>query len=110
MAKENAVSRRDALRGTVVLAVLGAQALACKKDEAPKALTCTDTSALAPADVEMRTVTLAYVDATPTPDKRCDNCQQYKAPPAPGACGGCTILKGPINPAGYCKSWVQKAT
>jgi len=107
MAKQDTgCSRREALRGTVFLMVLAA----CGKKEEKKELSCTDTSGLSPADVEMRNVTLAYVEKTPDPAKRCDNCQQFKAAPAPGACGGCTILKGPINPAGYCKSWVQKAS
>ena len=40
--------------------------------------------------------------------KTCTNCQQFVPAPAANACGTCKILKGPINPKGYCKSYVAK--
>ena len=105
-----AVSRRDALRRS--LAVLGAAAagsaiavLGCSKKET--ALSCTDTSALSPSELTIRT-SLAYAEASPEAGKTCANCQQFKAPPAPTDCGACNIVKGPINPKGYCKSWIAK--
>ncbi len=111
MANERFISRRDALKHTAILTMVGVGsgfAVACSKKSESAALSCNDTSALAPADLEMRAVTMAYVEKTADPAKQCDNCQQYKAPPAPGQCGGCTILKGPINPAGFCKAWIAK--
>lgn len=111
MANERFITRRDALKKTALLTLVGVGsgfAAACSKKSESTELACTDTSALAPADIEMRAVTMAYVDKTPDQAKRCDNCQQYKAPPAAGQCGGCTILKGPVNPAGFCKAWIAK--
>lgn len=116
MLKTNsAVSRRDFLRTTVKLPVLmagaGALAAACGGKEegaAPApALTCTDTSALAPADVQLRTAQ-AYADKSPHPDKDCKTCNFFDAG-APGACGGCKVIKGPIHPDGYCNLFAKKA-
>ncbi len=73
----------------------------------PKALNCTDTSGLAAGDLAMRQQ-LKYVDAATDPAKVCSGCQFFQAK-APDACGGCTLVKGPINPKGSCASWVQKA-
>lgn len=104
------ISRREALKTTVALSVVAVGSawlgFGCKGDK--KELSCTDTTGVAPADVEMRN-TLQYVDKSTDPAKNCANCQLFKAPAAPGTCGGCTVLKGPINPAGLCKSWAQKA-
>ncbi len=98
--------RRDVLqRGAAgVLAVVGAAA--CKS--APKALSCADTTSLSAADYQVRT-TLAYVDVSTEPGKTCSGCQQF-IPGEPGACGSCKVVKGTINPAGYCKSFVAKTT
>lgn len=71
--------------------------------------TCTDTSGLTEAEVQMRE-TLAYVDETPFPDKRCDNCQLYLPPEAGAQCGGCQVLKGPVHPQGYCNSWAAQVS
>jgi hypothetical protein len=71
-----------------------------------KALSCTDTSSLAPMDAQLRTA-LGYIDATPNPSQKCLTCIQY-VPAAPDACGTCKLVKGPINPEGYCKSWAAK--
>ncbi len=113
MSNDRFITRRDALKHTALLTFVGVGAgslltSACDKKASTAALSCNDTSSLAPADLEMRTVTMAYVEKTADPAKACENCQQYKAAPAPGSCGGCTILKGPINPAGFCKAWIAK--
>jgi hypothetical protein len=106
------LSRRDVLERTAAasaLAVLGsAVSLACGKTKAP-ALTCTDTTALSTGDAQMRTL-LAYVDTSTEPGKLCSSCQQFVPAPAPGTCGGCKILKGPINPGGNCKSFLAKTS
>ncbi len=104
MTNGNELSRREAVRHLVLLAA-GSVLLGCHKET--KQLSCMDTSALSPEDAAMRT-TLEYVDHTPAPPKECDGCQLFK-PAAPDSCGACTVLKGPIHPKGYCKSWVQKA-
>jgi hypothetical protein len=103
------VSRRQALRqgaGFGALAVLGV--CACGKEK-PKVLMCTDTSGLPPADLQIRETVLGYVDVSTTPGKNCLNCQQF-LPGLPNACGTCKIVKGPINPAGNCKSFLAKPT
>jgi hypothetical protein len=96
--------RRDVLqRGAAgVLAIVGLGA--CKSG--PKPLSCADTTNLSAADAQVRT-SLAYVDHSTEPGKSCSGCQQY-LPAAPDVCGGCKIIKGTINPGGYCKSFVAK--
>jgi hypothetical protein len=86
------------------LAVVGAT-IGCNKQ--PARLACTDTTGLSPTDVTVRT-SLAYVDNSVEPGKTCSNCQQFIANAAGNACGTCKVVKGPINPAGYCKSYVAK--
>ena len=66
-------------------------------------LTCTDTTGLTDAEIQMRT-SLNYVDASATDGQNCQNCSLYTAG-AEGECGGCTLLKGPIHPEGWCSSW-----
>lgn len=104
-------SRRSFLGKSLAVLASGAALAACGKKEAPgpKALSCNDTTGLPPADLQMRT-TLGYVDASVQPGKQCGGCQLYKAAPADGQCGACTVVKGPIHPAGYCNSWMAKAT
>jgi hypothetical protein len=85
----------------------GALLVACGKSEpATPALSCTDTSSLDEAGVTTR-IDNEYVDHTPIKDKPCSACAQYEPAPA-GSCGGCKVVKGPINPDGYCKVWVAK--
>jgi anaerobic selenocysteine-containing dehydrogenase len=102
---DDKISRRDVLKQSAALGVLAAVgAAACSK---PKALSCTDTMNLSSADAQTR-VTLQYVDNSIEPGKMCTACQQF-IPAAPDACGTCKVVKGPINPKGYCKSFVAKA-
>jgi hypothetical protein len=102
------LSRRDLLQQSATLgafAVLGVSA--CNK--APAAFACMDTSGLSAADVQVRTA-LGYVDSSTQPGKMCSGCQQFVAPAAAGTCGTCKVVKGPIHPNGYCKSFVAKPT
>jgi hypothetical protein len=102
------LSRRDLLHTSAALgafAVFGSAA--CSKS--PASLVCTDTSGLAPADLTVRT-SLAYTDVSLEPGKMCSGCQQFVPSAAPSACGTCKVVKGPINPKGYCKSFVAKPT
>jgi hypothetical protein len=100
------MSRRVVLQQSAALGAFVAfgGAAACNK---PAALTCTDTSTLAPADVQVRTA-LAYVDTSVEAGKTCSGCQQFIPAPAAGSCGTCKVVKGPINPGGNCKSFVAK--
>jgi hypothetical protein len=100
------ISRRDALQRSAafgLLATLGAGA--CTRPE-PK-LACIDTTSLSASDVQVR-VALGYVDQSMEPGKACAGCQQF-LPAATDACGSCKVLRGPINPSGYCKSFVAKS-
>jgi len=101
------LSRRDVLQQSAAfgaLVVLGAGA--CNK---PAALVCTDTAGLSATDVQVRT-SLGYVDSSVEQGKLCSGCQQFLPPDGAGKCGGCKVIKGPINPNGYCKSFVAKTT
>ncbi len=50
-----------------------------------------------------------YVAETPYPEKRCDKCTLWIEPEEEEFCGGCQIIKGPINPKGYCNQWIKSA-
>jgi hypothetical protein len=125
MNEEN-LTRRGFLGRVVAMgaATVGAGAFlaACEKGDAkadaPKGdakadakpageLKCDDVAGLAEPDKATRTNN-QYVDKSTTPGKNCANCQLYK-PAAAGACGACTLVKGPIHPEGYCRVWVKKA-
>ena len=100
------ISRRDALkRSLAVLAAGSAFAAACKKDGGGS-LTCTNTSGLSATDTATRT-TFQYNDHSTDPNKKCQRCQLFQAA-APGTCGGCTLVKGPINPDGSCTAFVAR--
>lgn len=72
-------------------------------------LDCTDTSGLSESEIKTREQ-LKYIDKSDKPDKTCANCNLYELPEKEGTCGGCSVVPGPINPAGYCNSWVKKAS
>lgn len=99
------LSRREVLQRSTAFGVLAIVGAGCGKDQ-PKALSCTDTMSLSAADAQVR-VSLAYADNSPEAGKQCSGCQQF-IPAAPDACGTCKVVKGPINPKGYCKSFVAK--
>jgi hypothetical protein len=63
---------------------------------------------LSPEDVRMRNETAAYVETAPDPTKKCNACAQWVPASSPTACGGCKVVKGPINPEGWCKLFVVK--
>ena len=68
---------------------------------------CGDTSGLTEQDLNIRK-SFQYVAQTPEPAKLCTNCQFWVAAPAGQTCGGCQIIKGSINPNGWCSQWVVK--
>lgn len=103
---DDKVSRRDVLLRTAALGAFTAfGAAACSKP--PPALACTNTRGLSPADVTVRR-SLAYVDNSAELGKTCSNCQQFVPTVATNACGGCKVVKGPINPNGNCKAYLAK--
>jgi hypothetical protein len=68
-----------------------------------KELTCSDVTELSGEDMKSRS-TNEYVDKSADPAKMCAGCKLFK-PAGENQCGGCTLVKGPINPKGVCKSW-----
>lgn len=99
------INRREALRHLTVFSV--AAAVPAFLAGCSKKPNCTDTSALKPDELTVRTTTAAYVENAPDPAKKCSGCVQYQPGPQ-NACGSCKVVKGPINPEGYCKLWVAK--
>jgi hypothetical protein len=110
------VTRREFLERAAILgAAFGAAPLlaACASSEEGAAtgddvaagpIDCTDTSALTEDEVKTRT-DLEYVEMSEMPDQNCLNCEQYDGDAT--ACGACTLVPGPINPEGWCISWVE---
>jgi hypothetical protein len=98
------IERREALRRLAVLstAALLPGWLACSKKES-----CLDVTGLSPEEVQNRNETAKYVEQTMDATKRCSGCTQYIVA-APDKCGGCKVVKGPINPDGNCKLFVAK--
>lgn len=97
--------RREALRRLAVFstaALIPTWIVACSKKES-----CLDVSSLTPDEVRARNETSKYVDQTMDATKRCSGCSQY-IPAAPDKCGGCKVVKGPINPDGNCALYVAK--
>jgi len=109
MKKTTALSRRELLhllQGGAHLAVM-ASAPALLSSCSKKELDCNDTSGLSTAAEQLRTA-LEYQDRSPHAEaKNCANCQFYRTAPK-NECGACTLVQGPINPAGYCNSWARK--
>jgi hypothetical protein len=102
------ISRREVLTNVATLGAFAAFGASAACSKSPAALNCTDVTGLSPADVTVRT-SLAYSDVSMEAGKSCTSCQQFVPPPAGvTACGTCKVVKGPINPKGYCKSFVAK--
>ncbi len=96
-----------------VMTVLGVALVApaalvgCDGEEASGTLDCSSTSGLGPAGVASRE-SQGYVERTPNPGEDCAGCRFY-TPGAEGACGGCQVVQGPINPGGYCRTWAASS-
>jgi len=52
--------------------------------------------------------TFNYQAKAQDPAKTCRKCNFWQEPSGDGPCGGCTLVKGPINPEGTCTSWAEK--
>lgn len=95
---DKTITRRAAFRLGCVAPVL---LFACKSKP-----NCEDVSGITPDEAAARTAQ-QYTAPSPTPDRACNGCNQW-VPAAPNACGGCKVLKGPIDPNGWCKLWAAK--
>ena len=98
-----AVLERGAALGLVVIGA-GAGLSACGGGD----LDCTSPPGLTP-DQRTQRQALAYVDHAPNPSQRCEVCNFYTAAAQPNTCGGCTLNLGPVNPQGYCSSFVARS-
>ncbi|HEX2675981.1 MAG TPA: high-potential iron-sulfur protein [Polyangiales bacterium] len=106
------ISRRDAVSGVVHLAlwIAGSAALGGCTALGRK-LQCNEPSDLRGlSDFEKsERQRLGYIERSPDVSQRCDNCSVFRAGLlGANSCGECTLLKGPVNPAGYCSAWVAK--
>lgn len=70
-------------------------------------LSCTDTAGLSATELQTRTM-FNYVDATPNAAQPCTACALWVPAATEGGCGGCTLVKGPINPNGWCTSFAAR--
>jgi hypothetical protein len=101
----NSINRREAIRRLALLsgaAVSSRLLLACKSKP-----NCEDVSGLSPDEVTARNVAAGYAAQSPDAAKRCSGCVHYVAA-APNACGGCKVVKGPIDPDGTCRLWTAR--
>lgn len=101
--KEVKISRKNFI---ITAGVVGAT-LITGKDLFSQAK-CDDVSGLKPDEIKHRQ-SLKYTDKSPEAGKNCKNCALFVAPKGNAPCGGCTLVKGPISPNGWCTSWVKKA-
>lgn len=57
-------------------------------------------------DGEAMRASLKYVELSPHGAERdCRNCEFWIPEEAGAACGGCTLIPGPISPTAYCDVW-----
>ena len=70
---------------------------------------CSDVSGLSPDELRTRNDIATYTETAPDPAKKCNLCAQWVPAPSANACGTCKVVKGPINPEGWCKLFVAKA-
>jgi hypothetical protein len=90
-----------------LLAITGLSFISCgeKKEEKPEYDDpCSDISELSDADKATRK-TFDYTGNSPDPAKVCINCTHFRPATDGTACGTCELVKGPINPNGYCTQW-----
>lgn len=102
---DHRLTRRAALRLLGAAPLAGAMLSACGKKDQPDS--CQDVSGLSEAEKTSRSA-LQYTDKAPSPDKHCDLCNFWQPAPDPSQCGGCTLVKGPIHPKGYCTAFAPK--
>ncbi len=69
----------------------------------PLAVVATTAIASAADDSAGTKAQFKYVDKSVIKGKECDGCALYQAP------GKCAVVKGKINPKGYCSAYAPKA-
>ena len=110
------INRKKFLKNAVALSFTGLGAVTflagCGKKNEPGQVKkesgpCSDLSGLTESEKKTRTL-YRYVANSPHEDKKCHICHFYISPKGGSKCGTCQIVKGPINPDGYCTSFVKK--
>ena len=99
------MARRAAFRSLAALplAVIAPSVLsACGKN-----VNCSEAPGLSADELKARLETAQYQEQSMDATKHCSQCSLFVAPAQTG-CGACKVLKGPINPNGYCKLYVGK--
>ena len=107
MEHETKRGRRELLTRALLVGTAAAVSSSLLEACGGSSLTCTDTAGLSGDEMTARS-TNGYVDKSPDAAKACSKCNFFQGK-GENACGGCMVLKGPINPAGSCKLWVLKA-
>jgi hypothetical protein len=113
------INRKNFLKSAAALSLTGAGAVTflagcgnekkepeSESSEAEKG-PCSDLSGLSDSEKETRDL-YRYVVNSPHDDKYCSLCNYFTPPQENSKCGSCQIVKGPINPKGYCTSFVKK--
>lgn len=93
--------------GSVLLSACGGEKKSPETSSVKSNDPCIDLSGLSQGDIQTRTQ-FGYKGQTPDEDKFCSNCLHWQPPTGDGSCGTCDLVKGPINPNGYCTQWMQK--
>ena len=72
---------------------------------------CNDLTGLTEVEIQQREQ-LQYVAQSNKEDQICANCRFWQPAPegAESVCGGCQLIKGPINPNGWCQTWAPQQT
>jgi hypothetical protein len=110
----NKINRKDFFKRAAILGVsavsLPAFLESCSgnnKNASPANDPCSDTSSLTPDQLQTRK-TFQYTGHSPHTDKYCSLCNFFIKPQGNAHCGTCQVVKGPINPGGYCNSFIKK--
>ena len=70
---------------------------------------CNDLTGLSEVEIQQREQ-LQYVAQSPKEEQICANCRFWQPEAYDNPCGGCQLLKGPVNPNGWCQTWAPMQT
>jgi hypothetical protein len=109
------INRKDFFKRAALLGVTAASLPAfiescggnSKKNSPANNDPCSDTSGLTADQLQTRK-TFQYTGHSPHNDKYCSICNFFIKPQGNAHCGTCQVVKGPINPDGYCNSFIKK--
>jgi hypothetical protein len=93
--------------GGLVLNACGSSDTKETKEEAFVGDPCENMAGITGEEIAKRKQ-LGYVNKSPIPENRCDNCQLYIPPKSDKECGGCMLFKGPVYAEAYCTYWAPQ--